>query len=304
MTRFFATNLDLSLLAPPVLQDTDFERIYDERIGDLVPRLDEAGIIYDTGKLNNNGAARLQATDAYREMLDLQAINDATRRRMLAYSYGPDLDHLGALYGMARITLIPADEDAGTPAVMESDEEFRARVQLAPEQFSRGGTVGSYRSLVLQSTPGLLADVRLSKRPGGYVDVILLAKAGDGTVSDAVTSQVYTALNGDDAAPFTDIITVRSAEIVTYTVTATLLVPRGPDPQVAVQAARRNLAAYVASRRKVGALVARAGLEGACMVANVINVALVTPFAGDLIVEYDQSAYCTDIAVGLEYADD
>ena len=90
----------------------------------------------------------MQETGAYRELLTSQTIRDAQLSTLLAFAQGPFLDQFGIGQQTLRATVTPAVLDANgnivTPAVMESDARYRARIQLAPEAYSATGTPGGY----------------------------------------------------------------------------------------------------------------------------------------------------------------
>ncbi|MCC4631857.1 hypothetical protein NYR95_07140 [Xanthomonas dyei] len=71
---------------------------------------------------------------AARELLIRQRANDKAQQTMPAFATGTNLDHLGALFGVARLVLDPGQSDAGVPPAFESDVDFRRRrIQLAHE---------------------------------------------------------------------------------------------------------------------------------------------------------------------------
>ena len=108
-------------------------------------------------------------------------------------------------------------------------------------------TGGGYRSLARLTAPSV-KDVSTIKRDGGRVDVILLSRDGNGTVPSPVVTEVYKAFQDDEATQLTDVISVRSASITTYSVSLTLRVRRGPDPQAVKIAAEAQVRAGSGSR--------------------------------------------------------
>lgn len=296
--RFVAGNIDLSRLpAPEVIKNVSYEAILAARLADLVARFQAAGIDIDTTSLETEPAAILQQEDAYREVLDLAAINDAARAVMLPFATGGNLDNLAAFYGVKRLTLVAATEI--TPAVMESDDDLRRRVQLAPEALPYAGmTGGGYQSLALLTAPECKG-VATIKRPGGHVDVVLLGRTGNGAVSNETVIKVYEAFQDDGATQLTDVIAVRSATVQNYAVNVTLKVRGGPDPATVRAAASTALATYVASRHVIGEKVYIAGLIAAAKVGGVDDVVVNGP-ADDVVPPVDGVAYCTGITVTSE----
>lgn len=64
----------------------------------------------------------------------------------MAYALGGDLEQLGANNDVSSKTLVPADDTAipTLAAVMESDDDFRARIVAAFEGAERGRATGAY----------------------------------------------------------------------------------------------------------------------------------------------------------------
>lgn len=296
-TRFVSDDLDLSRLpAPEVVKGVDYEVILAARLADLQARMAAAGIDFDTGNLESEPGSILEQADAYREALTLAAINDAARAVMLATATGANLDNLAAFYGVQRLVITPADTTTSpvTPAVMESDSDLRRRVQLAPEQLPYAGmTGGGYRALALRLAPSV-KDVTTVKRDGGRVDVVLLARDGDGTVADAVVTAVYAGFQDEGATQLTDIVTVRGATIVPYSANVVLKVRAGPDPAVIKAAAETAIRAYCTSRHRVGLTVYANMIEAAAAVGGVENA---TVDIGDVEPGADGAAYLASLTV-------
>jgi phage-related baseplate assembly protein len=76
---------------------------------------------------------KLLQENAYREVIWRQRVNEAARAVMLAYAAGADLDQIGGNYNVERLVITPADDTTlpPTPAVMESDTDYRLRIQQA-----------------------------------------------------------------------------------------------------------------------------------------------------------------------------
>ncbi len=255
--------VDLSRLpAPQVLQPLDFEAIRSARLQDLQTRLEGFDALVES-----DPAVKLQETDAYRELLTRAAINDAARSVMLAFAIGSDLDHLGAFYGAQRLVIRAATLEE--PELLESDADFRTRIQLAPEELPYAGlTGGAYRSIALRTAPSV-KDVATIKGEGGRVDVVLLGRDGDGAVAPEIVTQVSRAFQDDEATQLTDIVTVRAATIVPYSVQLVLSVRPGPDQALVKAAAEAGLRAYAALRHRVGQTVFAQMLEAAASVGGV-----------------------------------
>lgn len=285
------TAVDLSRLpAPPVVEVVDFETILAEMLADLRGRDPTFDALVES-----DPAYKILEVAAFRETIIRQRVNDAARGVMLAYAVAGDLDQLGALVGVGRLVLDEGDPDRSIPPTMESDEDFRRRIQLAPEGFSVAGPEGAYTFHALSADPRVLDASATSPTPGDVV-VSVLSREGDGTASAGLLATVAAVLGADNVRPLTDHVTVQSAGIVPYSVAATVYTFAGPDAQVVMAESVARLNAYVAESHRMGRDVTRSGLYAALHCPGVQRVVLTSPPA-DVVVDRTDATYCTGIDV-------
>jgi len=156
------TSIDLSQLsAPDVVDELSFTVIRDAMLADLAVR--------DPNLSNlptSDPSYKVLEVAAYRELLLRQRVNDASVAVMLAYATGSDLDNLGALPWMntPRLVVDPGDENAIPPIepTYETNDDYRARLQLALEGFSTAGPEGAYL-FHAKSASGLVKDVSATR---------------------------------------------------------------------------------------------------------------------------------------------
>ena len=289
------TPIDLSTVAAPsVVEPLDYLTILNAMVTDLQAR-DSAF----SALVESDPAWKILEVCAYREFLLRQRVNDASRAVMLAYATGTDLENLGAIFGTTRKTITPADLTAlpPTPAVMESDSDFRYRITLALEGLSTAGPEGSYLYHSLKS-PNVI-DASIVGPPTvspGNVLVTLLGPIGSGSVTTSVITEVAGILNADDVRPLTDAVTVQSATISNYTVSATIYTFSGPDSAVVLAQASASVQAFADSHHKIGYYIPLSGLYAALHVPGVQKVVLSSPSA-DITVDYQTCAYLTGISL-------
>lgn len=291
------TAIDLSgLSAPDVVESLDYEDIFAAMLADLQSREESFSALVES-----DPAYKVLEVAAYREVLLRQRVNDAAKAVMLAYSTGADLDNLAALVPMGRKVEVAGDPDAVPPTddELESDADFRARVQLAPEGFSVAGPDGAYIYHAL-TVPGVRSVSVASPTPGEVV-VYVLSNSGDGTPDAALLEAVEAVLSADDMRPLTDHVTVQAATIVEYDVVASLILADGPAPESVQTEAQAAIEAYVAERHALGRGVALSGIYKALHVSGVIRVDLTEPTA-DVSVEESEAAYCTSVTLTTEAA--
>lgn len=294
------TQIDLSTLpAPDVIEELSFETIFAAMLADLQAR----DPVFDA-LLESDPAYKILEVAAYRELLLRQRVNDAARAVMLAYSTGADLDQLGALFGVERFELVAADPEAVPPvaAVMESDTEFRRRIQLSLEGFSVAGPRGAYIFHGLSADADVLDISATSPTPGDVV-ITVLSRTGSGTAGTPLLNAVEAALNDDAVRPLTDQVTVQSASIVNYNVHAHLYVYPGPDSSVVLTKALAALDAYIAQVHKIGQDVTLSGIYAALHQPGVQRVNLTQPTA-NVVISATQASFCTSITVTVAGTDE
>lgn len=154
--------IDLSQLpAPDVVESLDYETLLAERKATLISLYpaDQQDAVARTLTLESEPIVKLLQENAYRELILRQRINEAAKAVMVAYSMDGDLDQLGANNGVPRLIITPADDTTipPTPAVMESNDDFRLRIASAFEGLSVAGPTGAYEYHA-KSADGRVAD--------------------------------------------------------------------------------------------------------------------------------------------------
>lgn len=113
-----STTVDLSRLrAPIIVEQKTFETIVAEMVAQvqaLLPSFDAT--------VDSDPAVKVLQVAAYREMLVRRSFQDGGEQLMVAFATGGRLDHLGALVGVARLVVTPANFNTG--AVYEDDDTY------------------------------------------------------------------------------------------------------------------------------------------------------------------------------------
>ncbi len=329
MSRF--DDIDLSQLGPLPLGTDTYASLKQARLGLLVERLVFHGFSYDVDMLETDPLVVANAeAGAARELLMLSRRDDAIRAVLLTDSWGPFLDALGAtqIPPVQRKVMIPADPVAGTAAVMEEDDDYRRRVQLAPEALSTCGPEGAYLFFATDETGAKAAlpigpmsfggDYDTPFIPHGCIHIPIVAATGDGTASPELVAQVQAAVSPTNRRPMADFVTVMPAIIVPYAIKAIIYVGQGPDREEVRKRALARLFVQAQRQHRSGAAQRLRMLYGAASVpdANGRNltedVELISPAADvngmPITVATPQAAYrapyCTGIEVEVRLADD
>lgn len=286
------TNIDLSQLpAPVVVEQLDYEVILAAMLADFQQRMADSGTPF-TALVESDPAYKILEAAAYRELLIRQRANESAIAVMLAYATKSDLDQLGANVSVQRLLITPEDNSTlpPTPAVYESDTNFRSRIQLSFEAYTTAGSEGSYVFHGL-GADGDVKDIQAISPEPGEVTVYVLSRTGDGTAPDALLDKVDATLNAEKVRPLTDHVTVLSATIETYQVTAELVLYPGPDSSVVAEAAMAALQQYAIDVARIGYDVSISGVYRALHQPGVQRVILTAP-AADIILGDGQASFC------------
>ncbi|MBA0289218.1 baseplate assembly protein [Stenotrophomonas maltophilia] len=289
MSTFTAVELS-KLPVPDLIEQVSFEQSY----ADLKASLHLLAPEYD-GLLESDPMSVLLQICAYREVHLRESLNARSKGNLLAYARGADLDNLAAFFGVQRQQITPPDPNRRLPAEMESDEDLRRRVQLAPEGYSVAGPEGAYLFHALSADADVLDVSVLSPSPGEVL-VTLLSRSGEGIPSPELIARVNGALMHGNVRPLTDLVSTRAAEIVPYTIRANVITFSGPDSAIVLEEANRRLSAFVEELHRLGRDIPQSGIYAALHVDGVQRVDLIEP-AEDIVIASHQASFCAAIHV-------
>lgn len=283
MTRF--TAIDLGRLPSQPRTALAADAYYAAYMVDLTARLTAVGIPYSVGSLETDTYAITGEAYAYRTALVAQSIDDAIAAVLLPTSYGAYLDLLGATQDppVQRNVVTPAD--GATPAVMERDDPFRARIQLAPEALSTCGPEGGYlffatavADVVAAAVYGPMSFGGTRSNPFvplGEVHVPIVSGLGDGTADAGLVAAVQAAVSDKERRPIADLVTASASTILPYSLTIALQVGPGADPGLVQTAATARLQALADLQRRPGGSILDQDLYAAAKVPDANGVPLV-----------------------------
>lgn len=293
--------IDLSKLPPPqVIEPVDFEATLAEMKADIITSAPETKAAL---ALESSVLSKFLERSAYWLMGRTQKENEDANAVMLAYATGADLEHLGADYGVERLTIVPEDTSTTppTPAVMESNDDLRRRIQLAPKSFSVAGPVDAYVFYTL-SADGRVRDAVAYNPSPGIAAVTVLSREDNGQASQELIDMVDAALNAKYIRPLTDLVQISSAVIVPYEIKANIYILPGPDTGIVFANVQASIAAYVESIHSIGTHVPISGLMAAMHIDGVEKVELIQPTAEVTVNENTQAAFCTAIDLTAQEA--
>jgi phage-related baseplate assembly protein len=299
--------IDLSLLpAPTVVDPLDYESLLADRKATLISLYPEEQreAIARTLTLESEPIVKLLQENAYRELILRQRINEAAQAVMLGYAGGSDLDQLGGNFQVERLVVQQPDNTVIPPvvAIMESDSDFRVRIQQAFEGLSVAGSSGSYEYHG-RSADGRVADVSATSPSPANVLISVLSREGDGTASAELVAIVDKALNDEDVRPVADRVTVRSATIVNYNIDALLYLYPGPEAEPIRRAAEAKLKSYISAQHRLGRDIRLSAIYAALHAEGVQRVELKSPQA-DIVLDKTQASYCASYLLTVGGSDE
>ncbi|THB85283.1 baseplate assembly protein [Pantoea allii] len=283
---------------PDAIIVPDASNIFDRwlaRLRELDPEFDalvESDPAYKQGEVN-----------AYQLTLAFQRVNDAVRAVFLASARGADLDQIGANFNVKRYVITPADPDAVPPvdAELEDDDAYRERIQLSWAQLNTAGARNAYRFHARSADADVLdADAygpEDHSRPG-EVDVYVLSRTGDGTAPQTLLDKTSANLSADEVRPLTDFVSVKSALIKRYSITAELEIPDGPDAQTVLDNAISVATSYAALSHRIKTVIPLSAVYAALQQPGVVRVRLTSP-AADIEAEMGKAPWCQAISVTI-----
>lgn len=287
-------SIDLSQLpAPEIIETIDYETIFANRLAEFQLKNPDY-----TALVESDPVYKLIEENAYREVMLRQRINNAVKAVLLAYAKGANLENLAAFWDVERLMIDPGDPNAVPPIdpTYESDEALLARVLLAPGKLSTAGSEGSYKYWA-RSASGKVIDVSVQRPTPGDILISVLSSDGNGAADQALLDLVEAALSAEDVRPLNDTVIVQSAEIVEYTIDATIYLYPNTTQDIIKQQVESSLAAKVAALHKVGYSVPKSAIDSAATVEGVQRVDL-GAFA-DIAITNSQASYCTAITVTI-----
>jgi len=286
--------IDLSSLpAPDIIEELDIDTIFQQQLEDLRNYDSE---LADNIKVGDPAYNQLLVSST-RELVLRQRINEAAKSVMLPYSTGADLDNLGSLFNDERLTLVESDETTVPPttAILENDDNFRARIQLAMEGVTNAGTEASYILQALKADSNV-KDVAAESNEAGNVLITLLSRTDDGNASNELINTVSEYINQKHIRQLTDNIAVQSATIINYSITATLYFEAELGSDIAKAAALKAVTEYVETKHSIGTIVPISGIYRQLQQEGVVRVELTSPTT-DITPFSTEAAYCSNITI-------
>lgn len=284
--------IDLARLpAPSFVEAVSFEALLEEMKQNIIALNPDLEPVL---QLESEPLVILLQVVAYGRIADRTRHNQVGTGSLLAFAEGSVLDHLGASLSTGRRSIPDLDGDLQP----ESDAAFRARIQSAFERLTSAGPRSSYEAHAVNADEAI-CDARAHSPAPGEVVVTILPAPPANIASEDLIAKVFEAVGADDVRPLTDSVTVQTADIKPVQIEATLYVPIGPDRELVLAEARKDLDSFIEDNRQIGRTFSFAGLAAALHRNDVARVEIRAPL-GDIVPTDSQVCVPESIALSIE----
>lgn len=298
--------VDLSLLPPAtVIETLDFDTIYQEMLTQFRAMAPEYTLL-----LESDPVVKLIQAISYRELIWRSRLNEVAQSNLLATATGADLDNLGAFKDVARMVVTPANTTVtpNIPAVMESDDRYRVRIQLANRAISTAGSVYHYKYWAMSADARVVdaavysPDYDNGFNMGGQVIIALLSSETGGVASQDLITKVSEVVGRNDIRMLNDKLSIVPAAAIHFSVTAQIkLYPNISQDEI--QNAINRLQTAFANAQGLGRDVTRAWLIGVMISSGIHSIEIISP-TEDIIIAPNQYPVLDNVTTVSEgYAD-
>ncbi len=182
---------------------------------------------------------------------------------------------------------------------IETDDNLRERIRLAPASFSNAGSKGAYIYWAKTANPNII-DVAVESNLPGTVQIYPLMADGSDTPTQ-VLNAVLATCNDEKVRPLTDTVTAIAPTKIEYELNVELTLYEEADQASIEAAVLAALTDFTTKKRLLmGQDIVLNQVRKQCLVDGVYDVAVfdagATPFA-TIVVDPTEFAFCTAITV-------
>lgn len=200
------------------------------------------------------------------------------------------LDPLAFVSSVANIDISGGGSD------VETDEQLRVRIKLAPSQYSSAGSRASYQ-FYAKSANSLITDVSIDSPTPGTVMIVPLTESDQ--TADQVITDVYRACNPDNVRPLTDTVIVVAPRIKNYSIEVNIELYEGADADNTKMSIMADLGDYVATKKKkLGQDIILSHIAQICRKTTVYDVSVISP-SDNMVIDNQEFANCTKISINI-----
>jgi phage-related baseplate assembly protein len=197
---------------------------------------------------------------------------------------------------LAFVAAVANIDTTGGGSDVETDEQLRERIKLAPSQFSSAGSRQSYL-FYAKSANALIIDVSVTSPIPGTVLIVPLTELED--TPQQVIDDIYRVCSAENVRPLTDTVIVSAATRVDYTMNVDLTLYENAEAASVQSDVFARLSQYAQEKQqKLGQDIIRSHIAQLCRVPDVYDVEIELPDS-NIVIDDDQFGHCTDIIINI-----
>lgn len=197
---------------------------------------------------------------------------------------------------LAFVSTVQNIDTTGGGSDVETDEQLRARIKLAPSQFSTAGSRGSYE-FHAKSANSAITDVSISSPVPGTVLIVPLTASGD--TPQQVINDIYAVCNGERVRPLTDTVIVAAAKRRDYEIILNVVLFEDMNAQTSKTDIAAALEKYAnGKRQKLGLDVVKSHISKIAKLDSVYDIIVTSP-AANMEITDEEYANCINIVVNI-----
>jgi phage-related baseplate assembly protein len=197
---------------------------------------------------------------------------------------------------LAFVATVANLDTTGGGSDVETDEQLRERIKLAPSQYSSAGSRQSYL-FYSKSANALITDVSVSSPIPGTVLIVPLTSATD--TPQQVIDDIYRVCSAENVRPLTDTVIVSAPVSVDYAIDVDLILYDDVDADSVNTAVNAALTAYARQKcERLGQDIIKSHIAQVCRTGQVYDVIVNTPDE-NIIIGDGEFANCTGITVNI-----
>ncbi len=183
-------------------------------------------------------------------------------------------------------------------ADVETDEQLRVRIYLAPASFGTAGSKDGYKFWA-RSANTLIIDVEVDSSAPLVIDIYPLIAAPGGT-PQPILDQVYAACSADKRRPIGDLVQPASPIAVNYDIDVDVVLYDTADITTTLAELQTLAETFRDVRRaKLGRDFTRDQLKGMLVIPNKVYSIVVTQPAADSVLTLQEYAECNSITINI-----
>lgn len=301
------STVDFSQLPiPTLIQDLDFESIFNERKEKFIAlyeTVEQQEKIRTILNRESEPLTKLLQENSYLEMHYRHKCNIDARSLLLAYAEGPDLDHLALTeYGLTRLLVTPEDLTMVPPrtAIYESDERLKERCLLSYDVMNTAGSINAYKFFTL-SADGRVWGVKVNSHiDNPYILDIIISQSDslNGEASNELINIVQKKLDPDTVRPVCDRPIVKSSIAQNYQILARLFVGKNAEDSLLLDTAKLRLDNYIQNSKKTGQSIRLSAIYAALHVDGISRVIIDSP-SSDIEIDVFHHPHCTEKNISI-----